>query len=246
MSIKRILIIILISLAGIFVFRKAILREVTKNWEKETLIHETDDFKIEMAMNLSKGCAKRGIDFYGDTIMIYNLKLNDILLFLTQKNINSSEFSNSAKIPPKGFNFSYYPKDSAVNYKLNRTEILDKLSGEFNFKYHYDSVQIREYVSKLVDKEKLNKKKVGEKIGKFRLGKDYIEFMGKDLDGVFRAFNFYVNGQVFQNNIKDSQFYSFKIPSVKRDDILTYFDKELGIELNEKEIMTEIFILDFE
>jgi len=246
MNTKRILIILIISLLTIFLFKNLALRLITKNWEKEKLFYENEDFKIEMAINLSKGCAKRGIDFYGDTIMIYNLKLNDILLFLTQKNINSSEFRNSDNIPAKGFNFSYYPKDSTANYKLHKNEILDKLSGEFNFDYHYDSIRVREYVTKLVDKEKLKQKKVSEKIGKFRMGKDYIEIMGNDLDGVFRAFNFSVKGQIFENNIKDSKFYSFKVPSLKRDKILMYFDDKLGIEFDKRKKNIERLVVDFE
>ena len=87
MRIKRILIIAGITLLIIFLFKNIALRTITKSWEKEKLFYENEDFKIEMAINLSKGCAKRGIDFYGDTIMIYNLKLNDILLFLTQKTL---------------------------------------------------------------------------------------------------------------------------------------------------------------
>lgn len=199
-----------------------------------------------MATNLSKGCVKTGIDFYHDTIIIYNYKLNDILLFLTQKNINSSEFINPENSPKKRFNFSYYSKDSIGNYKLHKNEILDKLCGEFNFKYNYDSVQLQKYVTRLVDKEKLEQKQVNENDGKYRLGKDYAEFMGNDLDGVFRAFNFSVKGQVFENNIKDSKYYSFKVPSLKRDKILMYFDDKLGIEFDERKVMTERLIVNFE
>lgn len=240
------MILLLVLLAGVFVFRKAILRELTKDWEKESFAYETDEFKIDMAINLSKGCAKRGIQFYGDTVMIYNLKLNDIVLFLTQKDINSCEFTNPVRIPKNGFNFSYYPKDSTVNYKLHKNEILDKLSGEFNFEYNYDSIQVPEYVTKLVNKEKLKQKSVSEKVGKFRIGKDYIEFMGNDLDGVFLAFNYSVKGQLFKNNIKNSQFYSFRVPSLKRKEILMYFTDNLGIEFEERKIKIERLIVNFE
>ena len=246
MRIKRILIIVGITLLIISLFKNIALRTITKNWEKEKFFSENEDFKIEMATNLSKGCVKRGIDFYGDTIMIYNLKLNDILLFLTQKNINSSEFSNPAKIPAKGFNFSYYPKDSTANYKLDKKEILEKLSGEFNFDYHYDSIQVHEYVPKLVDKEKLKQKMINEKIGKFRMGKDYIEFMGNDLDGIFRALNSSVKGQVFENNIKDLESYSFKIPSLEKEKILMYFENNLGIEFDKRKNNIERLVVDFE
>ena len=105
---------------------------------------------------------------------------------------------------------------------------------------------MQKYVTRLIDKEKLEQKKVNENDGTYRLGKDYVEFMGNDLDGIFRAFNFSVKGQVFENNIKDSKYYSFKVPSLKRDKILMYFDDKLGIEFDERKIMTERLIVNFE
>ena len=246
MRIKYIVLLILVLITGALVFRKAILHDITKDWEQESFVYESKDFKFDMAINLSKGCAKRGIEFYGDTVMIYNFKLNEIVLFLTQKNINSCEFTNPVRIPKNSFNFSYYPKGSTVNYKLHKNEILDKLSGEFNFDYHYDSIRVPEYVTKLVDKEKLKQKKVSEKIGKFRLGRDYIEFIGNDLDEIFRAFNFSVKGQIFENTINDLQSYSFKIPSLEREKILMYFESNLGIEFEERKMKTERLIVNFE
>lgn len=245
MKIKQILILLVILFSALFIFKNVVLRLVTNNWEKEFLVHETDNFKIRMAENNSKGCIGTDIDFQNDSVFCSNLKLNELLLILTQKNINSSNFLNSEKIPENRFNFYYYPKDSLANFKLHRNEILNCLGREFKFSYNYDTVLQRVYYTKLVNEKKLRQKEIGENVGRFTLGENYIKFHGNTLDGICRAFTFKVKGLKFENNIADSLFYSFTVPSLKKDNVFAYFNDEIGIEFDDREISTEVLFVNF-
>lgn len=246
MKIKRLIIIITISLIGIFIFRNALLRIVTKNWEKEYLVYETNEFKVEMAINLEKGCVKRGIDFQKDTILISNLKLTDILLILTHKNINNSHFAGFGKNRKEGYDFSYYPKDSTGNYKIHVGEILDKLGQEFNFTYKFDTIEKTIYNPQIYDYERLKKHATSDNSGRFQMGKNYIKCSGANLGGIFASFSGQIKDLIVENSIKDSSFYEFNIPSINKDEIISYVNDDFGIKLIEKKAPIEMLTIQFE
>jgi hypothetical protein len=125
---KRYLFLIVFLIVGVFVCRKAILGFVTKNQEKDFLTIETTDFTIDFNYCLEKGCPQSGIFFMNDTLNVKNYDLINLLYFLTDKNLNSLNIIGHMQNSKKRYNFSYFPKDSAGNYKLHRAEILDLLS----------------------------------------------------------------------------------------------------------------------
>ncbi|WP_159517757.1 hypothetical protein [Sunxiuqinia indica] len=244
MKIKRIIIPLLILLAGLFIFRNAILGKISKGWEKDFSITETTDFTIDLKTNSEKGCPKSGVFFTGDTLEVYNFKLKDLIYFISSTTLNSTEIIGHGSDSKSRYNFAYYPKDSAGFYMNHKIEILSILGKEFNFTYQYDTVKSIVYKPTIVNDNQL-KKVSAEKLERFKLGDDYILFKGNNLDGIFRAFDYKIKGLTIESDLKDSLFYSFKIPSIKKDEIISYLYDDLGIELSKEEKLIELLTIEF-
>lgn len=243
---KNILVIIVFLILGVIVFRNAILGFVTKNQEKEIFTYETTDFTIELKRNLEKGCVKSGLFFMGDSVSICNNNLVDLIYNIASKNINSTKFLGHKRELKKRYNFSYYPKDSAGYYKLHHAEILAILGKELNFTFWYDTIESIVYHPEIVDYEKLKVYVVPEDLGRWNLTDHYIRFKGNSLDGIFSAFNYKIKGLIIESNIKDSLAYSFIIPSIKEDEIISYLSDKIGIEFSKEKSTIELLTIKFD
>lgn len=243
---KNVLLIIVFLILGVIVFRNAILGFVTKNLEKEIFTYDTTDFTIELNRNLEKGCVKSGLFYVGDSVSICNYNLVDLICNIASKNINSTKFIGHKRELKKRYNFSYYPKDSAGYYKLHHAEILAILGKELSFTFWYDTIESIVYHPEIVDYEKLKEHAVPEDIGKLNLTDHFIRFKGNSLEGIFSAFNHFIKGLIIESNIKDSLAYSFKIPSIKEDEIISYLRDEIGIEFSKEKSTLELLTIKFD
>jgi len=245
MNTKRIILLSLIILGGMFVFRKAILGKVSKGWEKEFFTTETTNFKIDVKTNLEKGCPKSGIFYTGDTLEICNYKLKDLIHTISSTTINNSEFIGRKYDSESRYNFSYYPKDSAGFFKVHKMEILSILGKEFNFTYKYDSIESIVYKPTILDYNKLNKKISSDTTRRTRLGDNYIQFMGCSLNDILLSFDYFIKDLVIESNFNDSLYYSFNIPSMRKGNIISHLHNDFGIKLSEEEKRIEILTIKF-
>lgn len=245
MKIKRILLLMLILVIGVLIFRKAILGKVSKGWEKELFTTETTNFTIEVKDNCEKGCPKRGIFFMGDTLEVCNYKLEALIHFISSTTINGTEFIGQKYDSQNRYNFSYFPKDSAGGFRNHKMEILSILGDQFSFTYKYDSIESIVYKPTIVDYNKLYKQVSSDAIRKTRLGDNSIQLMSLSLNDVFNILDYHIKGLVIESDIEDSLFYSFRIPSHKKEDIISYLHSDIGIELIEEAKVVEILTIQF-
>ena len=180
-----------------------------------------------------------------DTLEVRNYEILNILYFLTKKNINSTRIIGHNQNNKRRYNFSYYPKDSTGHYTNHRAEILDLLGKELNFTYHYDTIEAFIYHPQIVDEKKLLKHQTLKKNERVSKGKNYIKYSGNSLNDFFRSFEYIINGFIIQSEIKDSIYYDFHIPSVERDEIISYMHDELGIDLYREKSYIEILTIRF-
>lgn len=243
---KNVLLIIVFLILGVIVFRNAILGFTTKNLEKEIFNYDTTDFTIELKRNLEKGCVKSGLFFMSDSVSFCNFYLDNLIYELASKNINSTKFIGPKRELKKRYNFSYYPKDSAGYFKLHHAEILAILGKELNFTFWYDTIESIVYHPAIVDYDKLKEHVVSEDLGRWNLTDHYIRFKGNSLDGIFHAFNYQIKGLIIESNIKDSLAYSFIIPSIKKDEIISYLSDKIGIEFSKEKSTIELLTIKFD
>lgn len=128
---------------------------------------------------------------------------------------------------------------------MHHSEILALLGKELDFTFWFDTIESIVYHPEIVDYEKLKEHAVPEDIGKWKLTDHYIRFKGNSLEGIFRAFNYKIKGLIIESNIKDSLAYSFEIPSIKEDEIISYLRDEIGIEFSKEKSKIELLTIKF-
>ena len=242
---KLIISILIVGALALLVTHKLILTSVTKNWEKDIFQFENNKFSIDMSANLAKGCVRSDVDFNNGSLDIYNRTLADIILLLAGKNINTSEFIDFKKSYTNKFNFSYSPKDTFSYYSVYSNDIINCLAQEFDFSYSLDTMEKTVIIPRIINYEKLKHKETLDSIGRFTTGKNYISFKGNTLPQIFRAFNYFAKDVEFEHNIHDTLYYSFKVPNLKKQNVIEYFENELGIECSEEFRMKEILTVKF-
>lgn len=240
--IKKIWIATIIVVLG-FVLCKNIINLSTKNWRKELINEQTNDYKLLVKANLSSGCPNSMSSIGNDTILFNNRFLPEVIKCLIDKSSSRTEFVNMKSRKYLKLDIYYYPKKNH-ELKSNKDTILSKLGKKIKFSLTTDSITSKVYSIKIIDRNKLLSHLDMSNKSMTRLPKKTIEIYSSTLSSIF---------QDLENNIKifidydldDNSRYKMVIPRDNTDNLIAYFNKECGIKFIEKEKKVEITKVTF-
>lgn len=220
---------------------KLLLHVSTKNWKKELLNKETNDYKLLIKLNLSMGCPTSTWTTCRDSLYFNNCFLPNIIMNLTDKTASRTVFENMKYQKNLKFDINYYPKRNQET-KASVDTLLQLLGKGSGFSLSFDSIKNKVYTVTITDTIKLAKHIDRSKSNLSRtrwMNLKKIGFYNRRLSEIFTE---------LENNLKliidyfpeDKNLYKMEIPVENISSVIDYFGNECGIKLVEKDANVQI------
>lgn len=221
---------------------------ISKNWRKDLIHKETEDYHLTVDHNLSLGCPKSNLQLTTEgtnikSINITNRFLPDVIRFLVDKTASRTEFENMKLKKALRLDIEYYPKKNQ-ELKAGKDTLLKILEKRIGFTTNPESENNKVYSVTVADPTKLSRHIDKGKTTGLGLPKGRIEIYGSTLSSIFTKLE--NNLRIFVNyQSEDTTRYKMNIPGDNAGNVVAWFKDECGIELIEKETKVEIIKVAF-
>jgi hypothetical protein len=220
-----------------------LLKVSTKNWKKDLITKETDDYKLSVKQNLSQGCPQSMHCLSLDSICFNNSFLPTVIKLLIDKTSSRTVFENMGNNKYTKLDIYYGAKRSQLLI-ISKDTLIHLLGNRIKFAITFDSISSKVYAISIVDKTKLERHIDNGKLFRTSLPENRIEIYGGTLSSISKD---------LENNLKilidadldEKAHYKMVIPSDNINNLMAYFKEECGIEFIEKQMKVEIAKVTF-
>ncbi|MFC0876471.1 hypothetical protein ACE01N_07740 [Saccharicrinis sp. FJH2] len=227
---------------------KSLIGTTTRNWKKEIINAETTDYRLFACLNLSSGCQHTLKIISKDSIIFTNTDLEDVLMTLSDKTINTCTFVNLTGIR-KDFklDIKYYPaKNTDISQlKTHKDTILYQLGKKLKYSFELDTSELNTYTVTINDKEKLNNF-VSPYSGKVRFNKRFVCFEGDNLNNILKNISCYVEGLIIDTSIEDPLNYRINLKSREKEKVMKLLMQDYGLQFEQKYVKLETAVFKFQ